>query len=247
MEKFKVIDNKIQDGYGLILDNECRSGCDEWLEAWGMIKELFSQGVAKDVSDLDKKYDWTEFIFNYTQDLEMELRNAGTEDKSYHQKCVDYCKELLQWCSEPVVENTRRGMADAYFNLGEEGKAEQLYKTWLEEDSGWGYGYIGWSDNYSFGKDKAQYDKAEEILLAGYAQKDLRDRNDVIERLVDLYKDMGKPGKANEYKKELIKLRSTEPSIGDYQKPAPVKVVKVGRNEPCPCGSGKKYKKCCLS
>jgi len=22
--------------------------------------------------------------------------------------------------------------------------------------------------------------------------------------------------------------------------------VKVGRNDPCPCGSGKKYKKCCL-
>jgi len=24
------------------------------------------------------------------------------------------------------------------------------------------------------------------------------------------------------------------------------KSVKVGRNDPCPCGSGKKYKKCCL-
>jgi uncharacterized protein YecA (UPF0149 family) len=23
------------------------------------------------------------------------------------------------------------------------------------------------------------------------------------------------------------------------------KVVKIGRNEPCPCGSGEKYKKCC--
>ena len=22
--------------------------------------------------------------------------------------------------------------------------------------------------------------------------------------------------------------------------------VKLGRNDPCPCGSGKKYKKCCL-
>ncbi|MGL6311367.1 SEC-C metal-binding domain-containing protein [Aeromonas sp. 96A] len=22
--------------------------------------------------------------------------------------------------------------------------------------------------------------------------------------------------------------------------------AKVGRNEPCPCGSGKKYKQCCL-
>ena len=24
------------------------------------------------------------------------------------------------------------------------------------------------------------------------------------------------------------------------------KLVKAGRNDPCPCGSGKKYKKCCI-
>ena len=24
------------------------------------------------------------------------------------------------------------------------------------------------------------------------------------------------------------------------------KKIKVGRNDPCPCGSGKKYKNCCL-
>lgn len=28
-------------------------------------------------------------------------------------------------------------------------------------------------------------------------------------------------------------------------KQAPRQVAKVGRNDPCPCGSGKKYKKCC--
>ncbi len=27
--------------------------------------------------------------------------------------------------------------------------------------------------------------------------------------------------------------------------PEPVRSVKIGRNEPCPCGSGKKHKKCC--
>ncbi|MCU0591500.1 MAG: SEC-C domain-containing protein [Desulfobacterales bacterium] len=27
---------------------------------------------------------------------------------------------------------------------------------------------------------------------------------------------------------------------------APAKKLKIGRNDPCPCGSGKKYKKCCL-
>jgi preprotein translocase subunit SecA len=31
-----------------------------------------------------------------------------------------------------------------------------------------------------------------------------------------------------------------------YVKPNPIRVGdKIGRNDPCPCGSGKKYKKCC--
>lgn len=40
-------------------------------------------------------------------------------------------------------------------------------------------------------------------------------------------------------------------SHSDYKRPTPVnqpivKKTKIGRNDPCPCGSGKKYKKCCL-
>ncbi|HEX2770655.1 MAG TPA: preprotein translocase subunit SecA, partial [Geobacteraceae bacterium] len=35
-------------------------------------------------------------------------------------------------------------------------------------------------------------------------------------------------------------------NLGDEKAPAqPVKSRKVGRNQPCPCGSGKKYKQCC--
>ncbi len=34
-------------------------------------------------------------------------------------------------------------------------------------------------------------------------------------------------------------------SLGSLREPL-VKGPKVGRNDPCPCGSGKKYKKCCL-
>ncbi|GMK42389.1 zinc chelation protein SecC [Paenibacillus sp. CCS19] len=30
------------------------------------------------------------------------------------------------------------------------------------------------------------------------------------------------------------------------RKPSSASAVKVGRNDPCPCGSGKKYKKCCM-
>lgn len=45
--------------------------------------------------------------------------------------------------------------------------------------------------------------------------------------------------------KEQYKNLYQQPSA--VQKPPVLKQkVKVGRNEPCPCGSGKKYKKCCL-
>ena len=43
------------------------------------------------------------------------------------------------------------------------------------------------------------------------------------------------------------KLANLRASGGDGSTPAPVKSQekKVGRNDPCPCGSGKKYKNCC--
>lgn len=34
-------------------------------------------------------------------------------------------------------------------------------------------------------------------------------------------------------------------SDGVMVKQKPITVTKVGRNDPCPCGSGQKYKKCC--
>jgi SEC-C motif-containing protein len=34
---------------------------------------------------------------------------------------------------------------------------------------------------------------------------------------------------------------------GDVLPTEPARSLKVGRNKPCPCGSGKKYKKCCLT
>jgi len=50
----------------------------------------------------------------------------------------------------------------------------------------------------------------------------------------------------NEAKAEEIPLEESEPvTIKDVQPVA--SYGKVGRNEPCPCGSGNKYKKCCMN
>ncbi len=41
-------------------------------------------------------------------------------------------------------------------------------------------------------------------------------------------------------------LAAEEEMIRKTEKVEPIKAGKtIGRNDPCPCGSGKKYKKCC--
>ena len=52
--------------------------------------------------------------------------------------------------------------------------------------------------------------------------------------------------KNEEVKRERVAKTTSESVGGDGTvKKQPRKVKKIGRNEPCPCGSGKKYKKCC--
>jgi preprotein translocase subunit SecA len=43
---------------------------------------------------------------------------------------------------------------------------------------------------------------------------------------------------------QTLKGKAVENS-NKVKKRSPKRVNKIGRNEPCPCGSGKKYKQCC--
>ncbi len=44
-----------------------------------------------------------------------------------------------------------------------------------------------------------------------------------------------------------LESQNTDQDINNFDIPAPVSVPKkISRNAPCPCGSGKKYKRCCL-
>ena len=54
------------------------------------------------------------------------------------------------------------------------------------------------------------------------------------------------PRRATGKRTQVVKVTSTAGAdTGEAKKPVVNKNKKVGRNDPCPCGSGKKYKKCC--
>ena len=46
-------------------------------------------------------------------------------------------------------------------------------------------------------------------------------------------------------RKEVVKKQITNDSDTSTAKQPKVNKNKVGRNDPCPCGSGRKYKQCC--
>jgi hypothetical protein len=116
--------------------------------------------------------------------------------------------------------------------------------------------------------------RAEQILKQGLAIPDVKDRGEILDRLRELYEDTGRATEAKAVREELERLergrrsaRSTptmSPGVGERSRTAgrggegrgrpagffgrrdsPSTGGQVGRNHPCPCGSGKKFKKCC--
>ena len=177
-------------------------------------------------------------LFKWIQDLEDGLWNAGLEDRQFLTARIAVCEEgLRRFPAEDALmtENRRRALAESYFELGESGKAEALYRDWLQADPRWGWGWIGWSDGYGFLRKVRDWPRAEQILREGLAVDLVRDRLDILERLADVCDEQGRKGEAAQLRKE-AKRSVAAPKV---TRP------KIGRNEPCPCGSGKKFKKCC--
>ena len=111
-------------------------------------------------------------------------------------------------------------------------------------------------DNYWMEHINTMSHLREGIHLRGYAQEDpLRaytmegfDLFDSMLQKID--KDISifllkAEIRQNIERKENTKKITTNDSEDKVEKKKPKKTKKVGRNDPCPCGSGKKYKQCC--
>lgn len=246
MDKYILIDEMIDSGYQLLDNGEISKACDIMLDAWKEIKSLMVEEDIKDLPSLDDKYPWTGFIMNFVQDLEESLQNAGLDDANYFSKRIQYCEELLNICGysdELLIENTRRAIAESYYCLGNKTECDRLFEKWLADDPAWGWGYIGWSLYYQLGASNIEpdYAKAEEIISKALKEKNIRDKVDVVYSAIDIYSFLGNNQKLAELKIELKKLTTKMKTINQNL----ITVTKIGRNDPCPCGSGKKYKKCC--
>jgi tetratricopeptide (TPR) repeat protein len=281
---FEMLDDRIQAGYDLLEQGESVAACRIWLEAWADALRLLDKAGTQSIEAFDNRFRGTQSLFNWIQDLEDELWNAGQRDRQFLAARIAVCEEgLRRFAADDALltENRRRALAESYFALGETGKAEALYREWLQADPAWGWGWIGWSDCYRFGRPEGQdLARAEQLLRQGLAVAGVRDRHDLADRLADLYDELGRAEEAQGVRRQaeeslpaitrthevrldgnvlrekatvtfggeglpLSELPKVAARLGSSPPPGTLSSQKVGRNDPCPCGSGKKFKKCC--
>jgi len=281
----ELLDDKIQDGYDELERRESEAAAGTWLSAWADVGRLCEITGIRSVREFDDRFPLTQSLFNWSQDLEDALWNAGLSDPEFLRARIAFCEDALARFPDEdqlMVENRRRALAQSHFELGETQAAEAMFERWLEADPRWGWGWIGWADLHLFTHgQRKDYERAEELLHRGYSTPGVNDPEDIAERLELLYKETGRPKDAQEIARQAKQLdrmtvsrtvqleedgeaavgrdiatvtfggeglpldRLTEIVAALQASRQPTRAAKVGRNAPCPCGSGRKFKKCC--
>lgn len=248
----------IENGQDALNDREVTAACDHWLTAWEMVKQLATPEM-RSVGDFDNFYSITYApIHDWSQDFEMELGNAARVDPKYHEIRLKFACEFNERFPEGYPHLTRmmmRAQREALFELGRQVEAEAVFASAVERSPKDTWSFIGWSDMYWLYAPKGSpkdHARAEELLLEAPSDEP-QDRDVVLERLESLYEDRGKPDKRAAIAEQLKATRERRELTGGMWAPSdpepvqtPVASKKVGRNDPCPCGSGKKFKKCRL-
>src|SRR4051812_881723 len=140
---FEMLDDKMQAGYDLIGSRDAAAACRTWLDAWTDVLDLLDKGRIQSIREFDSRFRGTQCLFNWIQDLEDELWNAGLENRQFLRARITVCEEGLRRFQDDALmtENRRRALAESYYELGEADKTEALYWEWLEADPCWGWGW----------------------------------------------------------------------------------------------------------
>jgi len=204
-----------------------------------------------------EEWDWDDLYAYFERIFSIKLRHISIEDME-RIEIVDYKKEILDAVWE-AYKAKEEEMAKSNFNM----RALERMVLLRVVDSKW-MDHIDAMDQFRRGiglRALGQRDPISEYRMEGFDMfeamvESIREetvymlfhvrveskveQKEVTDAKANIDAD-GNPLAASGGRRRAM---NTNANTGE--KPAPVRVEKkVGRNEPCPCGSGKKYKNCC--
>ena len=225
-------------------------------------------GMPMDIFEVDEVTDYEYDLGEWIEDMMLSYQRMGK-----HEKCIRFCREVLETFSWKNASPAmfKRCIGECLLALGKTEEGDQWYEDWLGSE--WDpdaaiAGTFYWMARRNYGK-------AEQILDRILEESEgTADYDGFYRSAAVFYRQMGKEKKAEafdrmeeEYAERLKKmendfedwklpffseddLRDSRSTLGNVEgekgrQQSVVKPKKIYPNDPCPCGSGKKYKKCC--
>ena len=246
--------------YDALYENKTAEAVRQFVLVWDKIKQwvideyyvIGADGIVRkpEAIDIDDKTEFRYDLYNWLQDMEMEFSNAGM-----FQERIQFCKdviELFAW-QEDSSDNYRTAIGEALNDMQNYSECDNLFEAWLEDEP----------DNpnciniYLFClMEREDFEKAKTIAEQYITNAPCIIENEMLFiRAQEIYEAIGDHEKAMEYQNKINQCQgeyneyvlkyASENDEPLYFGETVVKEKKIYPNEPCPCGSGKKYKKCC--
>lgn len=225
-----------------------------WEQAWKIVQDKVKQAeMPMEIYEVDEATDYIYDLEEWIIEMMYSYRRKGEENR-----CIRFCKEVLDTFAWEQVSPSmvKRCIGECLFELGRIYEGDQWHEIWLKE---------GWDADAAiagafYWMAREDYQKAEEILDRILKESEGTEEYDGFYRTAAiLYRKIGKEEKAKAFdrmEEEYIeRMKEAEDEFADWELPffsdgeesqePVVKPKKIYPNDPCPCGSGKKYKKCC--
>lgn len=254
------VETRINDACGKIWDALVDERDEEasalFLAIWPVMKEYVIHNLYRDTPSGVEKPDMLDV--SSTTDYEMDfddllpemgavLRNAGR-----YEEAIQFSRDVLELFAWEVTnaDHYKDEIGHALADMGKIEESDAWYKEWLEAEPDNGNCVDGFAFCHQVRGDLAGALKIVETHIPIGEPVKLKYENLYL-RASELYRETDDMEKADHYYALWEELNKEEQDVlwhsleEDGTRMPIVKEQKVYPNDPCPCGSGKKYKKCC--
>lgn len=224
-------------GYECFESQKAAEGLQYWREAWDIFRSAMEQTpAAETLYGLMESQDYIYPIDGWLQDYEMELGNAGK-----YEERIALCQKVLELFDWEGEDDScfRNGIGDSLFREGKKAESYEYYENWLADDPTNVNGISGFSWILS---ENGDAERAYELVRKATWGFPCSPNNSLLfMRAQHLAECIGKKDESIWYQQQLDRFDDAM----SFGRTPIVKEKKIYPNDPCPCGSGKKYKKCC--
>lgn len=228
-----------------------------FLEIWPEIKEYIVENLYRTTATGVEKATLADVASatEYEVELEALLSEIGIVLLNMHryEECISFSQDVLELFSwendDPDIFKINIG--DALAGMDRMDECDAWYENWLKEEPENGSCINAYAFTHQIRGDLAGAKRIIEEHRLEDGLVGLKYDNFCL-RAAEVYSEAGETEKTEHYaqflkqSQQLNYKSSWDPfDDGDWKQKPVVKEKLPGRNDPCPCGSGKKYKKCC--